>query len=213
MQHTIRLILVTSKKARSGKDTLVDILYNKFKQHRQNDSNEMDTFSRIRFADPLIRNFKNIFGYDWDKSKHIPGVREQLIAFSAFCKGYNPNVWIDNTIRDVEDEFEHIEAIMRDYFWSTHNIFFTDCRYQYEYNRLKTFLDDFPFKTPLLKELLLIEVTDGREDGKITDRDTPEDALMEPPPDLILFNPKTSLADFEAEIDRHIDIIDGLKRN
>ena len=193
----VRFTLITSKYARSGKDTLADLLYHRYKQIRYN-SPDYITFNRFRFAQPLIKAFELIFGHRWDVDKLNPQVRTKLIKFSDACKTVDYYLWINKTLDEVEaslkEDFEELNIIKN----SRLNYIFTDCRYNYEYEKLSELLLNIASTYNVKTEIKLVEVvTTGT--GAVTDRDNVAEAITVVP-DFKIWNSKDSLAHYEKDI-------------
>lgn len=194
----VRFTLITSKFARSGKDTLADLLYYNFKKTRYDDT-FFKVFCRYRFAKPLVEAFESIFGYSWDTDKLNPQVRTKLIKFSEACKTVDDRLWINKTVREVESDLTGELIECQNYKKAVLNYIFTDCRYNYEYDELHLLLSKiragwYGIKT----EVKLVEIV-TTETGTITDRDNIEDAITYES-DIKIFNSKDNIAIYEADI-------------
>lgn len=204
LRKIVRFLMVTSQHARSGKDTLVDILYEHHKRlvHKNLENhllNPKSYFIRERFAQPLIDSFKTVFGHDWDIEKTIPGMREKLIAFSTACQNIDHDVWINKTERDLK---HRLSSIIERQDFDVINVFFTDTRYNYEYHRMINLFFDLKM---LNGEFYLIEVKTDQV-GKVTDRSFPEKSITVKP-DIEVFNKKTSMGEYEEEIIKHLGFL------
>lgn len=197
-KFAVNFVLVTSKHARSGKDTLVDIMYTQHKKRKFKENGETQVFFRERFAKPVIDSFELIFGHKWDQEKHIPGIRQKLITYATLVEEIDLHVWIKRTMKDVGNLCN--AWIKNPPQKGSITIFFTDCRYQYEYDFLKELLAALPVAS---KSIILVEVFNRGQDNIITDRSHPKEAIRQKP-DYLILNSKKSLGEYEKEILKQI---------
>lgn len=215
-KRTVRIVLITSKHARSGKDLMADILYNIWKEKRKIAGINVDAeFSKIgkvgmmrmRFAAELIAAFESIFDYQWDIDKLKPDIRKLLTDFAEFTKKNHKYLWINKTLKKLDDRIQNSLRGFLNQESSILNILFTDCRYAYEYREIRGFLIDYSKKYPnILFDLKLVEVVSNNSETKITDRDHPEDAIWQKP-DIVIYNPKGSLEAYQKEIEQNLSFI------
>ncbi len=136
------LKIAISGKARSGKDTVADlILQSYFEKHEQQTLNEFAA-AKFAFANPIKKIILQMFpqtskevlwGPSENRSKLIPETnityRQLLLDIGKFGRNYNSNLWINSTFESIQE-------------WSVNRknslIIISDLRFKEEFYHLKT---------------------------------------------------------------------------
>lgn len=191
----VRVILITAKQAGAGKDTLGGIIRDKFIDRIDKYDSRVGYVDIRKFAEPIVYGFEYMFGYDWHKQKNEPGIRQLLIDVSTLAKKHDKFIWINKTEKMVEDYLSP-DSLSFDEF----NLIFTDCRYQYEYERILAQCQRGCNNLGAKLIFKLIEIPSKNKD--ISDRDNPQDAIHQAP-DVIIPNDLKTFKKLKETVDKN----------
>jgi hypothetical protein len=145
--------IAISGKARSGKDTVADLILSSFTdkymaKHLADDPKDskfpLPITSKFAFADPIKRIVQQMFpqtpdeilwGPSENRSKIIPGTeityRQLLLDIGKFGRSYNPYIWVNSTVDEAE-------MWLNEWTPDTALAVISDVRFKNEYYRLKS---------------------------------------------------------------------------